>query len=383
MSIESKEFGLLCACSGVAIGPERASHIAQLTAAELDWKEFLRLAEAHGVLPLVARNLGSYSESIPEEVRQSIQQAVDENAKRNLWFSSELARILERLEARKLRTIPYKGPVLSELVYGDLSLRNFTDLDFLISRIDFESARLALAELGYQPSEALTPAVERFWLVKGYERAFDGKAGKYLVELQWALLPYFFAVDLPVEGLLARSTYAVAGGRNVSCLSPEDSLLVLCLHGAKHLWSRLIWVCDIAESLRAQKIDHSVLAARARSLGILRIVRVNLWLAANLLGAELSPPFREILAGDSEISALGKIFLSRMASGAPHDFESAEYFLLTSKLRERRADRLRFFWRLVWTPGVGDLAAIRLPESLFPLYRLVRLGRLAGKLVRH
>jgi hypothetical protein len=46
--------------------------------------------------------------------------------------------------------------------------------------------------------------------------------------------------------------------------------------------------------------------------------------------------------------------------------ESTEYFRLILKLRERRGDRLRYLWRLVWTLGVGDVAAVRLPEALFP-----------------
>jgi hypothetical protein len=39
-------------------------------------------------------------------------------------------------------------------------------------------------------------------------------------------------------------------------------------------------------------------------------------------------------------------------------------------------------WRLVWTPGVGDVAAVRLPEALFPLYRIIRIGRLMGKVIQ-
>ena len=74
-------------------------------------------------------------------------------------------------------------------------LRSFSDLDFLISPADFERAKQALAEIGYLPSANFAPAVERLWLRTGYERSFDGAAGKNLVELQWALLPRFYAVD--------------------------------------------------------------------------------------------------------------------------------------------------------------------------------------------
>jgi len=164
------------------------------------------------------------------------------------------------------------------------------------------------------------------------------------------------------------------------CLSPEDSLLVLCLHAAKHLWMRLIWLSDIAETLRTQTIDYSLVFSRARAMGIVRILGISLWLAKNVLRAELPKPAEEMIAADPRVPALGSEFAERLARGAAYDFESTEYFRLILKLRERRGDRLRYLWRLVWTPGAGDVAAVRLPEALFPLYRVVRLLRLTRKL---
>jgi hypothetical protein len=377
----SKEFNLLCVCSGVDVVPERKARIADATGEEPDWDELLRLAQHHGVLPLVARSLRRYGRNLPPEVERSLQQADAENIRRSLWFAGELARILEHFKTKQLKSVPYKGPVLAESVYGDLALRQFSDLDLLISPTDFAAARQALAELDYQPSSVMIPALERFGLRKGYERSFDGRAGKHLVELQWALLPYFYAVDLRVGELFERARQASLSGCEALCLSPEDSLIALCLHAAKHLWTRLIWVCDIAESLRTQRIDDSLVVTRARELGILRMLGVSFWLAQHLLYADLPPAAREIVAHDRAVPILGQLFAERLARGTLYDFESVEYFLLFHRLRERRVDRWRYLWRLVWTPGVGDLAAVRLPEPLFPLYRLVRLARLLRKLI--
>ena len=377
----SKEFNLLCACAGVELSPERVGSIAHWSESGIDWSEFLRLAEHHGVLPLAARNLIKHVPGLPSQVQQSLRSAFDENVRRNLWFASELVRIADHLELRDLRAIPYKGPVLAESAYGDVALRNFGDLDFLISPDDFERAKQALGELGYWPSKEMSPAVERFWLRNGYERAFDSASGKYLVELQWGLLPRFYSVDLPVEELLARSRQTALGGHGMASLSVEDSLLVLCLHAAKHLWMRLIWICDIAETIRTQVVDWEVVSARARVLGIVRMLGVCFWLVRTLFGVELPGPAQEIADGDPRVRDLGKEFAARLATGATYDFESTEYFRWILKLRERRRDQIRYLWRLTWTPGEGDIAALRLPEAFFPLYLVVRAVRLMRKLV--
>ncbi len=386
---KENEFGFLCALTGVELGQERVERIANWNLSNLDWSEFLRLSEHHGVLPLAARNLIEHARGLPPEIERSLRSAYDANLRRSLWFTAELARIMQHFERRQLRAIPYKGPVLAQSAYGDVGLRSFSDLDFLISPADFDRAKQALAEIGYRPSAHFTPAVERFWLRKGYERAFDSAVGPNLVELQWALLPHFYAVDLRsddlcsddlcVEDLLERAGRTVVAGSEVPCLSPEDSLLVLCLHAAKHLWTRLIWISDIAETLRSQTIDYSLVLSHARALGIARILGVTFWLAKNVLRAELPRPVEEMIAADPRVPVLGGEFAGRLARGVAYDFESTEYFRRIMNLRERRGDRWRYLWRLVWTPGAGDVAAVRLPEPLFPLYRVVRLLRLTRK----
>ena len=379
----------MCACATANPNPNQIALIREgnWSNSAIAWPDFLRLAEHHGVLPLAARNLTLHARGLPPETAQSLHAAYEENLRRNLWFAAELTRIVRHFEEQQLRTLPYKGPVLANSAYGDLGLRSFNDLDLLISPVDFPRAKHALGQLGYRPSKELAIGVERLWLRTGYERSFDGVAGKNLVELQWNLLPYFYAVDpgsadFKFDDLLARSTCIDLGVGKVPCLSPEDSLLVLCLHASKHLWSRLIWVADIAEGLRMPGIDVAKVISRARALGSARILGVSLWLAEHLLDAPIPPTARQ-LVDDRESQSLAEDYAARLASSATYDFESVEYFRQILKLRERSSDRGRYLWRLVWTPGPGEIAAIRLPEIMFPLYRGVRIGRLLRKLIQH
>ncbi len=393
----SRGFDLLCACARANPRPKQIALMSDWHSVgsdwnEFDWNEFFRLAEHHGVLALVARNLTAHARGLPPEIARSLDSAYATNLRRSLWFAAELMRIVQHFKRKRLCVLPYKGPVLAQTAYGDLGVRSFSDLDLLISPGDFAQAKQALAEIGYQPSKQLSGAIERLWLRTGYERSFDGVAGKNLVELQWNLLPYFYAVDscsvdFQFDDLLARAGRTGLGAADtptelstgIPCLSPEDSLLVLCLHASKHLWTRLIWVADIAESLCLPGIDFASVISRARALGITRILGVSVWLAEHLLAAATPLNVRNLIAHDAAVPMLGEACVSRLRDSATYDFESPEYFRHILKLRERPSDRWRYLWRLVSTPGPGDVAAIALPEQMFPLYRAVRVGRLLSK----
>jgi hypothetical protein len=164
--------------------------------------------------------------------------------------------------------------------------------------------------------------------------------------------------------------------------SPEDLFLILCVHAAKHVWGRLIWLYDIAQIATRTNLDWEWIESQAGNLGIERIIRVTVLLTSSLLQAEIPVPWRSRFLGDSAAQGLAQEIRSVMARGSQYNVESVSYFGLMMRLRERRVDRLRFLWRLIFTPGPGDWGAIPLPGPLFPLYRLVRLGRLASRLCR-
>ncbi len=369
-------FKVLCRLSRTAFTAEQITAVSSCSFPGTDWKEVIQLAEHHGVLSLVARNLIDYSKRLPPAIERDLQEARRLSLIRGLWFSSELASIMRRFEAEQIPVLPFKGPVLAQSAYGDSALRDFSDLDFLLSASNVQRAKQSLADIGYRPSKELSSAVERFWMRSGYEQSFDGPAGRNLVELQWALLPRFYAVDLPVESLLARAGNVTVCDKQMPCLSAEDSLLALSIHAAKHLWGRLIWLVDIAETVRAENLDYNLLRSNAKQLGVARMVAVTFWLAQNLLDLRLSPIAQEMIDHDSKIAVLGELFANRISRAATYHFESTEYFKFIFRLRERRLDRIKYLWRLLSTPGQGDLDAVKLPEALFPLYRVVRVARL-------
>jgi hypothetical protein len=370
----SPEFEVLLACCRNAA--PNSQELRRALSRDVDGERLVRLTEHHGVLPRVYALLCSGG-LLTVDVREALRQRYEANARRVLWLTQELLRVLERLESRGIEPLAYKGPVLAELLYGDVAQRQFSDLDVLVQRADVPRVTRVLQELGYERGIQLSERQERAYLASGYEYTFDRGEQRNLLEIQWQVLPRFYAVDFDMGGIFQRAVSLKLAGRSVRTLCPEDLLVVLCVHAAKHAWMRLSWLCDIAELARFQEIDWDTVRHQAGRLGVECIVATTFALTDLLLGGKLSLQ----LSGAADRTTWRDLIPS-MAEGAEYDVESLSYFRLMLRLRERWRDRLRLLWRLAWTPGPGEWEAVRLPDGLFPLYRLVRVFRVAGRFAR-
>jgi len=375
---------LLAACSlscSPIPSPDRIDRIHSLLRNPIRWNVLFQLADQHGVEPPLYQALQHLNDSIPPEEMQTLRQTYQTNLHKALLLSRELIRILECLAARGVEVMPYKGLALAELLYGDIALRQSGDIDLLIRPQDLPPIRDAIRELGYRPHVSFSAAEERAYLKSGYEYAFDGTAGPNLLELQWAIQPRFYAIDFDMEGLFTRAVTVSVAGRLAKTPCLEDLLLLLSAHAAKHLWGRLVWLCDIAQIVKVPSLNWDRIWQEATRLGMSRILQVTLLAADSLLGATIPVSARAHLT-DELASRLADDVQTQIAGEAAYNVESLSYFRLMMRLRERPADRLRFLSRLILTPGPGEWQAVRLPRPLFPLYRLVRFSRLAARLVR-
>jgi hypothetical protein len=370
----SPELDLILACCG---DDSLSVRIQQVLQHGVDWERLVQLAQHHGLVPLVFRRLSTEMDTSRSPGLEALRQLDKLNAHRTLWLTLELLNIHRHLRTRGLEVLPYKGPVLAEMLYGNVAMRQFSDLDMLTRSGDLAAIKEALAELGYEPGLRLEKAAERDYLKSGYEYTFDGARGRNLLEIKWQILPRFYSIGFDVNEFFERASVITIEGQRLRTLCDQDLMLVLCVHAAKHAWKQISWLCDIVHLARSRGLDWAALQANAESLGIMRIVAVTFLLARNLLGAAV--PAELEIEKHAEILAQRTVRL--VVTKDEFDPESMAYFRLMMELRERRRDRFSFWWRLLFTPGAGEWSAVRLPGPLFPLYRAVRVFRLARRLV--
>ena len=371
---------MLLRCSSPTTGGSAKLNAQSLVESAPEWPRVLQLVEQHGVGPALYPALRDEPD-VPAAVMDQLRGIYEYHARKNLKFAGELLRILDCLDSHAIPAIPLKGPVLAERLFGDLAQRDFSDLDVMLRARDVERATSALRMLNYVPQMSLSVAERGAYLRHGYEYTLDGPAGRNLLEIQWNVLPRFYAVDFDCDGFFERATTAQLAGHTVRTLCAEDLLLTLCVHAAKHNWSRLCWIRDIAGVVECQSIDWEQIADHARELGISRIVGVSLLLTHRLLSTDVPDRMQELWRTDAAIGPLSAETIKTMRSRDGTSTESLGYFRQMLGLRERTRDKIRFLHRLALTPGMGEWSAIRLPAPLFPLYRIVRLFRLMGRLL--
>jgi hypothetical protein len=157
----------------------------------------------------------------------------------------------------------FKGPMLSQRIYGDVSLRHSKDLDLAVKPEQIASAVDVLRAGGWKLRNA------EMWLRGGMYRLFT--------ELRLRHLDFFHEekkVSLELHWRIeqARSRDLDAKwwsywAEERSGLTHADSLH-LCLHGAIHGWSRLKWLGDLAAIVERQPEFWHASEATSAALGL-------------------------------------------------------------------------------------------------------------------
>ena len=367
--------GLLLRAAAMADPGEAAG----LALDAVDFPRLFDLAERHRVVALLHRFLATAP--LPAEARAELRARNRADAHRGLALAAELRRLLAALEGAGVEALAYKGPALAMQAYGDLALRAFVDLDLLVREGDVPRALEALDEAGYAPALALSPAQARhFGRVDGDFPLLHRATGT-LVELHARISSERFCMPIGTEGLMRRARAVPVGGGAVRTLGDDDLLLVLCVHGAKHRWKRLEWLAALAALLRAGRGDAEATLALAAGARARRTVLLGLALARRLLGAPLPEAVARAIEEDRRLPRLlaeaeGRMFDEEAGEGE----ETAANLAFNFRARDGFADRARYAARWLFAPSPEDWRWARLPDALFPLYRVLRPVRL---LLRH
>lgn len=348
----------------------------RLTAKVSDWDLLLDLAQEHRVLPMLFSRLSEMSAPVPAVAQERMRAAYHRNAFHSLANAAELIDVLKAFDREMIPAIPFKGVVLAASIYHDLTTRPAGDLDVLVHSSHLMRATSVLLARGYdlKTQVGLEETLDHPYVS---EYHFERKTDGMVMELRWKLdlTQPRFRRNLGIDWVWPQRRIALLAGAEVPDMSPEIKLLVLCMHGSKHGWSRLIWICDVARLLASSPdMDWEAVIREARNTGLWRTLALGILLGHRVAGAVVPQTVLRRFESDRTACNLAQHIQKNLfeAPGStpigrvPYNIQLLGF-----------QDRIRLLWSMnLLRPNERDRASLPLPKSLHALYYLIRPFRI-------
>ena len=375
----SAEVDLALGCLG---DPADRQALSAALEREIDWQILVQFCLDHAITEPVFAALSRLRDgAVPEEVLSAAARRLERRRAEARSAQQQLLDILRLLEARGIPALPFKGPALAELLYGDAAMRSYRDLDFLVPLEHAGATLTALVASRYQRPHTLSAAQDAAFLAyAGEDILFPERQEALPIEPHWAFAPHTLAVDLDYAAIWRRTGIASLLGTPVRALAPEDLLIALCIHGGKEEWIRLQWICDIAELMRAYPgMEWGWVLNQASRLGGQRMLALGLVLATDLIGTTLPQAVWDRVEAGSVVQSLAAQVSVHLFSEADHPPRGVDMLAFSLKIRARLWDRVQYAVHLARQATNRARWLLPLPAFFSLLYYLLRPIWLIGK----
>jgi hypothetical protein len=375
-AVPNPEWSALLECAS----PDRESLRLQELFRSVSWPALIGLADEHGMMAQLSASLPAAAGSIPAESAQKIRELHRAQVLSTLQMTAELFRLVDIFGAASLETVLVKGPTLALRAYGDTGARQYGDLDFLVRHRDIGCASELMISAGYRAD--IPAAAIRAEKIPG-QYTFVRRSSPLLIELHTERTMRYFPRGLPIEDFFARRQNVTLDGHEIPALAIEDELVLVCIHGAKHLWERLTLIADVAAyTARQASLNWDASFETARRNGAERMLTAGLLLARTLLRAPLPASVdRRVRSDRSAARLVAQIagWLPSAGQALPGVLSRALYRM---SMRGSAISGLAYLLRLTFSPtqedwsaatgdgnSAGALASLRRPFRLVKKYR--------------
>lgn len=261
---------------------------------ELDDNDILEEARLNGVASIIGHTLTKILDD-PEDIPSHWQNEYDIIALRISKYMSELEKVATLLSEHNIDLLALKNSGITIGLYPHYGACPMGDVDVLVSKKNFRQAHALLTEHGYtlkfrSPLEEVN--IQEAELGGGAEYSVQLEDGEHLwFELQWRPVAGRWIQpeqEPKVDDLIERSV--AIDNSKVRLLSPEDNLIQVSLHTAKHTFVRAPGFrlhTDVDRVVTEQPVDWDIFVERVKTLKTKTAVFFSLAMAKSLLGTEI------------------------------------------------------------------------------------------------
>lgn len=332
-------------------------------------EEVAMLAYRHGVYsPFHRAVIKHASDLIDEEMSEALDYLDDGIKIKNEGMTAELLRVISLLEAEGIDVLSFKGPVLAQMLYGDIALRQYVDLDLLIKKEDIEKIESLLISEGYIAALELTPVQKEVWKKTRHDLGFKHHEKSIKLEVHWALLDDDYPVSISLSDVWKYPEKVRISDQNLNTFSSEELFSYLCVHGSKHLWERLAWIKDIDVFIRTKEIAWESLIKKAESSRLEMMIELGLSLSSLLFKTPLPQEIETRLVKNTHLDSLKDYVLVSWESPQSTLKEHTEILKLFPSTRKK----ILYLNNILIKPSYKEFTYIDLSKGLYGFYYLIR-----------
>ncbi len=347
---------------------------------KINWDNFIDLSSRHKLMPLVAQAINQTDKiRFPNKIKSRIKNIYKSNLVKNFFLSSKLIHILNLMENNHIKCIPFKGPALSEFVYKDLALRQFSDLDLLISRKDAPKAMDIFSEYGFNLQIDLKQnQFKTYSKIKGSIELWH-KTSRIHVDLHWEFTGNYSIKPFELEYVQPRLVPLNFLNKQILHLSKVDTIVCLCLHGAKNIWDNLENIyCVSLLSHNITENDEQCLLKTCNEKRCRKIVAAGIYLCIHFFKINLSSEIKNYLFVYPDLDKITQPLIQLLSSGKPWEKSKTYRFSKFNLIiRDCFIDKVQYGLRMLFLPSFVDWDKYNFSQKLSLFYFLTRPLRLA------
>ncbi len=351
-----------------------------------DWEFFTSLAIDKASSPLILKKIPllANANTIPGSVLNKLTQASLKTLSRNMVLTEHFRQIIIAFSDIGIPVIALKGSYLSDWLYQDLGLRQFSDLDLLVPEHDGLRAVEELRKMGYNgeinnPLHLSEMTQNHLGIVHYMPMHKNGVS----VEIHIRITGKNETYNVDLEGMRKRAMLLNLHGVEAYGFYPNDLLMHLCLHLDKHfVTGHVQFTCfyDLTnmlnhktEELNWERFESECISGKAISSIFKYLLLVNKYMNAFLpeeiirkysycLKPSHERMFLKILKGQQEKYALISDFKSLRGFDNPFHllqfvtervFPSKSFMIYRYKIKKKWT--YPFFYPVRWTIFVKSL----------------------------
>lgn len=351
-------------------------------------KKVQLLSRLHRIRPVVYRVLLNANISI--EFKTALKNELHSITLQNFEIAKETERIVKKLTTVGITAIPYKGVAFSKQFYGDISMRESTDIDLAIDASDLLAIQPQFEEDGYAIAAGMENPVKASttYYTENKDLCFDKATSnhQFHVELHWMVTHPRYQAPTNLNKInIAETVESVLGGTSLRFLEPTEHLRATLLHHLLHDGMEYLkLLVDItqaqavikripqeAEKLNNQDVKITELEQHYHVAPILQAID-ELFGIGQINSIQTKNSIKESVIDYCLQSNIGRYQRHRPLSLLEHYIRS-----LHNRVRfiKNKKDQRRFQQSYIHgliKPGLGEREWIPLPSYLHGLYYLIR-----------